>query len=219
MKIKLNYIYIFIIGIGIAYLTYTVLVQRNNSKTTMSVENSIPQDEVHRSAQAQRDKGEMPNDDAHKGVSSQGKDVPSKANVSQEFKHMLETMKKSVEDNPNDTVKIKEYADFLAMAHKQNDAIIWYEKILEKDSKRTDVWFALSYIYHSEQNLVKSEECNQKILAYDKNNSLAKYNLGAISATKGDYIKAKQLWNDLLSTSKDSEIISMTKESLKQLQN
>ena len=219
MKIKPNYIYIFIIGIGIAYLTYTVLVQRNNSKTTMSGENTIPQDEVHRSAQAQRDKGEMPIDDAHKGVSPQGKDVPSKANVSQEFKQMLETIKKSVEDNPNDTVKIKEYADFLAMAHKQNDAIIWYEKILEKDSKRTDVWFALSYIYHSEQNLVKSEECNQKILAYDKNNSLAKYNLGAISATKGDYIKAKQLWNDLLSTSKDSEIISMTKESLKQLQN
>lgn len=160
---------------------------------------------------------EMPNDDIHKGL--QNGEAPGKSNVSADIIHKMEELKKEAEENPNDTLKIKEYADFLTEAHKPDEAIKYYQKILKIDSKRTDVFFALSFIYYNKHDYDKSEEYTNKILSYDKNNPLALYNLGAISATKGDKNTAKEIWNGIITKYPNSEAAKTAEESLSNLNN
>jgi tetratricopeptide (TPR) repeat protein len=160
---------------------------------------------------------EIPKDDIHRGL--QNGQTPNKGNVSAEIIHKMEGLKKAAEENPNDTLKLKEYADFLTEAHKQDDAIKYYEKILKVDPKRTDILFSLSFLYYNKQNYDKSEELTNKILSYDQNNPLALYNLGAISATKGEQEKAKNIWNEVIKKYPNTDAANAAQQSLTNLKN
>jgi tetratricopeptide (TPR) repeat protein len=162
-------------------------------------------------------KQEIPNDEIHKGL--KGSETPGKSNVSAEVIHKMGELKKAVEANPNDTLKLREYADFLSEAHKPDEAIKYYQKILQVDTKRTDILFSLSFIYYNKHEYNKSEELTNKILSYDKNNSLALYNLGAISATKGDNKKAEGLWNEVIQKYPNTDAAKIAKQSLSSLKN
>lgn len=160
---------------------------------------------------------EMPQDDIHKNL---GKDDPmmhGQVKVSEEVKKKMEEMKAAVDANPNDTTKIREYADFLLAAHKPDESIPYYEMILKKDPKRNDIRFSLTYIYYNKGELDKAEEQTNKILAVDKNNSMAKYNLGAIEATRGNNEEARKIWNQLISESPDSETVELARNALTML--
>jgi tetratricopeptide (TPR) repeat protein len=159
---------------------------------------------------------EMPQDDIHRGMGS-GMGNPSESNVSSEIKMRMEQLKKAVDENPDDTLALREYADFLSMAHKQNDAIDLYNKILKKDNKRTDIRFNIALIYYHKQDYVTAEKLIKEVFTYDKNNLQAKYNLGAIAATKGDKDIAKDYWNEVIKQSPKSQLASMAQESLKAL--
>jgi tetratricopeptide (TPR) repeat protein len=199
MKIKPLYLYGSIAVIAI--LALIILTQFNGSDTSSSdISNK-----------------EMPQDSIHSGLGNPTAENPTKDNVTENVKHKLEMLKKAVDDNPNDTLKIREYADFLAAAHKQLDAIQYYERILQINPKRTDIYFSLSFIYYNNQNFTKAEELTNKILSYDKKNVQALYNLGAISASIGNKEKAKKIWEDLLSEFPNSEVSDLTKTSLSQL--
>ncbi len=65
----------------------------------------------------------------------------------------MDMLKKEVEANPKDTAKIKEYADFIAAAHKPEQAIPYYEKILKVDPRRNDILFSLSMIIFQRSGL------------------------------------------------------------------
>ncbi len=106
----------------------------------------------------------MPTDDVHKNLNKEMMNNPSGANVSEEVKHKLQVMKKDVDANPSDTLKMREYADFLAAAHHPEDASIYYQKILEKDKNRKDIYFSLTFVYYNQGNLVKAEEVTRKML-------------------------------------------------------
>src|SRR4030067_408304 len=97
MKIKPLYLY----G-GILVLATVFLIFFTSRKDSDSSENIS--------------KNEVPDDDIHKGLKNPNQS-PGKENVSSEVKHQLEMLKKSVEENPNDTLKMREYADLLATAH------------------------------------------------------------------------------------------------------
>jgi len=158
---------------------------------------------------------EIPNDEIHNPLKSGN--APGKENVSQEFKHKMEMLKKAVDENPSDTTKLMQYAELLAAAHKQNEAIEYYQKVLTIDSKRIDVRFSLSFIYYTKGDLEKSEEQTNKILAIDPENRSAQYNLGAIAATKGDKEKAREIWKKLADKFPNDEIGIKAKNSLQQL--
>lgn len=160
---------------------------------------------------------EMPQDDIHKNL---GKDNPmmhGQVKVSEEVKKKMEELKAAVEVNPNDTTKIREYADFLLAAHKPDESIPYYEMILKKDPKRNDIRFSLTYIYYNKGDLDKAEDQTNKILAVDKNNSMAKYNLGAIEATRGNNDKARKIWNQLISENPNSETAELARNALTML--
>ena len=158
---------------------------------------------------------QMPNDEIHSQLKSS--ETPGKNNVSQEFKHKMAMLQNEVEKNPTDTTKLLEYADLLAAAHKQKEAIEYYQQILSINPNRIDVLFSLSFIYYSLGDLNKSEEETKRILAIDPENNDAKYNLGAIAATKGDKEKATDIWKKLAEKYPEDEIGIKAKNSLERL--
>lgn len=196
MKFKVSYIYLAVLVIAVILLV--VLTQKENTPA----ENTAS--------------SQLPNDDIHKGMQN-NEGSPSGGNVNQDVIRKMQELKEASEKNPNDTAKIREYADFLAMAHKQDDAIILYERILKKNPKRIDILFSMAFVYYNKQNISKSEEITYRILSIDKDNLQAKYNLGALAATKGDNEKARQMWSAIIKDYPGTQESQLAESSLKQL--
>jgi tetratricopeptide (TPR) repeat protein len=160
---------------------------------------------------------QMPADPLHKGLNVPTTPAPSKDNVSEGFKHELNALETAYNKNPKDTAVIRKYADLLAASHKQDNAIVLYQKILEKYPERSDILFSLSFIYYNKGNFNNAEVITKKILISDKNNLQAMYNIGAIAATRGDVLKARNIWTNLVTNYPNSGISNLAKESLGKL--
>jgi tetratricopeptide (TPR) repeat protein len=126
-------------------------------------------------------------------------------------------LKEEVEENPKDTLKIREYADFLSAAHQPDEAINYYYNILSVNPKRSDILFSLAYIYFNKKNYDKAEDLVNKVLLYEPDNTEALYNLGAIAASKGDKQKARTQWEKLIKNYPGSNASKLAESSLKKL--
>ena len=200
MKFKLVYLY----GILVVAVIAVIIIATNQRENKIAAMEDIANKE-------------MPRDDVHKNI---GKDNPmmhGQVKVNEEVKKKMEEMKAAVDANPNDTSKVREYADFLLAAHKPDEAVPYYEMVLKKDPKRNDIRFSLTFIYYNKGELDKAEEETNKILSYDKNNSMARYNLGAIEATRGNNEKARQIWNKLIQDDPKSETAELARNALTML--
>ncbi|HZW38991.1 MAG TPA: tetratricopeptide repeat protein [Ignavibacteriaceae bacterium] len=201
MKIKVVYIYIVLIVAAAAALYF--FNAREDKK------------EIPSSSEIQNQK--LPNDDVHSKLKSNA--PPSRENLSPEYMAMMNEIKVKYEKNPNDTAITMQYADFLTASHKPDDALPLYQKILDKNPRRLDVLFAMTFIYFNKKEHQKATEITNRILGYDKNNVQAKYNLGAIAANKGDFKEAKTAWENLIREYPNSEISKKAKEQLARLPN
>src|SRR3972149_4038689 len=180
IKMKFKPIYFYgILVVAALVLLIVVGIQESSDSTDVSIANN----------QA------MPDDDVHKQLKNQTGNTPGKENVSEEYRKKLAELKEAVDKNPSDTLAMRNYADFLSASHKMNEAISYYEKILEINPKRADIYFSLALIYYNKQDFAKCEEANNKVLSFDPKNQIALYNLGAIAATQGKTDKAKEMWN------------------------
>jgi len=200
MKFKPIYLY----GI-LGLLAVVVLIVVGIQETSNSTEVSISNDQT------------MPDDDVHKELKKQIGNTPGKENVSDDYRKKMAELKDAVDKNPSDTLAMRNYADFLSASHKMNEAIQYYEKILNTNPKRTDIYFSLALIYYNKQDLVMCEEVNNKVLTYDPKNQMALYNLGAIAATQGRTDKAREFWNKVVSINAESETAKLAVESLGKL--
>jgi len=159
----------------------------------------------------------MPQDQVHKGLQNPLNQPPDKNNVMASIKQHMDELKKSVEEHPRDTLKMREYADFLTAAHQSDQAVIYYNKILKVNLHRTDIMSSLVFLYFSANNLDEAEVYTKKIVVVDKNNVEAINNLGVISTNKGDRVKARQLWSKIVSNYPSSSLAQKAKESIAQL--
>jgi tetratricopeptide (TPR) repeat protein len=200
LKFKLAYLYI-VLALGVV-ITLFILSRQNENSPMQSTNISGEQ---------------MPDDEVHKGLQDPTKPNPSRSNVSPEVYQKMEALKKDVEANPDDTTKIKAYADFMTAAHKPEEALPYYEKILNINPERNDVLFKLAMIYYDKQELDKAEEYTNLILKNDKDNTQAMYNLGAIAASKGEKDRAKEIWNKLVTDYPNDEAARLAKSSLEKL--
>lgn len=200
MKFKSIYLY----GI-LGVLAVVVLIVVGTQETSNSTDVPISNDQT------------MPNDDVHKQLKNPGGNTPGKENVSEEYRKKLAELRDTVENDPGDTLAMRNYADFLSASHKMNEAIPYYEKILEINPKRADIYFSLALIYYNKQDFIKCEEANNKVLSFEPKNQMSLYNLGAIAATQGDVEKAKEYWNKVISINAESETGKLAKESLSKL--
>ena len=129
----------------------------------------------------------------------------------------LNDLKKSVEDSPNDTLKMRELADFYFESHKPDDAMLYYNKILAKDSRRTDILHNMTNIYYTQKEFGKAEEVTSRILSINKDDVFAHYNLGAIYATQGNTEEARKIWNEILKKYPKNPLKELIQESLSQI--
>lgn len=201
MKFKIVYLYV-ILAAGVIVTLF--ILSSSDNKTPQVTAGNIENQPV-------------PDDEVHKGMQNPVGQNPSKSNVSQEVYQKMDNLKKEVESSPGDTVKMREYADFVSAAHRPDEAIKYYEKILDINPKRNDILFSLSMVYFGKQNYDKAEECTNKILKNDKNNTQAMYNLGAIAASKGEKERAKVIWNKLVTDYPGDEASQLAKSSLEKL--
>jgi len=200
LKFKISYLYL-LIGAAVIVVLFILSNEKSTPETTAgNIENQ-----------------EMPNDEVHKGLQNPVDGNPSKGNVSSEVYKKMDMLKKEVEANPNDTSKMREYAEFMAAAHRQDEAIVYYQKILNIDPKRDDILFNLSIIYYTRQDYDNAEKYTSQILKNDKNNTQAMYNLGAIAASKGQKDRARNIWNELISKYPNDETAELAKSSLENL--
>ena len=130
MKMKPLYIYL------IAAIVVVVLI------VISSLQSSEPEMAAD---QRQNPHGEMPMDDIH-GQLGIGGDQPSGSNVRTDIMQKMNDLKDYVEENPDDTVKIKEYADLLGSAHRLNEALPLYDRLLELNPRRVDVLLITGYL-------------------------------------------------------------------------
>lgn len=200
MKFKPIYLYGILVVAAVALLIIVGIKETSNS-----TEVSISNDQT------------MPDDDVHKQLKNQMNTAPGKENVSEEYRKKLSELKEAVDSNPSDTLAMRNYADFLSASHKMNEAIPYYEKILEVNPKRADIYFSLALIYYNKQDLVKCEQLNNNVLSFDPKNQMALYNLGAVAATQGKTDKAKEFWNKVVSINSENETGKLAKESLGRL--
>ncbi|MGD8306859.1 MAG: tetratricopeptide repeat protein [Ignavibacteria bacterium] len=157
----------------------------------------------------------IPNDDIHRQQNRS--ETPGKENVSESFRHRMEMLKKEIDENPEDTLKLLEYANLLASAHMPKQSVEYYQKFLSINPKRTDVMFSLSFVYYTLGDYKNAEEQTNEILAIDPENTDAMYNLGAISASLGDKEKAKEIWQHLADKYPDKDVGIKASNSLKKL--
>ncbi len=199
MKFKPVYLYGFILFAVI--ITLIVVSQSTLSKET--IKGDITQKQ-------------MPQDDVHKNLGTKQQN-PTGANVNQEVFKKLEMMKKLADAKPADTLKIREYADFLSAAHKPDEAITYYEKILSIDKGRKDIYLAITFDYYNQNKLDKAEEVTRRMLQIFPNDPMANYNIGAIEATRGNKEKAREIWNKLINNNPADKISELAKSSITKL--
>ena len=202
MKIKPVYIYLPLALIAIIFLVI-VSQQSDTSTETTSTNTSA--------------NGQIPNDDVHKGLQAPGSSSPSKDNVNENYKHQVEMLEKDIKEHPNDTLKLRQYADLITAGHRGQDAIQYYNRILKVDPKRRDIYFALTFIYYSEKNFDKAEDLTKKVLDLYPQDKQAMYNLGAIAFAKGDKQKCRTIWEKLVKDFPNSDAANQAKSSLEKL--
>lgn len=202
MKVRPIYIYLIVFVVFIvALVVFSDSAKKSEKASNSNISNQVPDDDIH------------------KGMKSQGNgDVPSASNVMKEAIERMNKLKAEVDKNPNDTLKVREYADMLTLAHKPDEAISYYLKILNVDPKRIDIMLQLTYVHFNNGNLDKALEYTNKALQVDKNNLIANYNLGAILNAKGDKRQALQIWKNLASKYPNTDVGHIAKESAKQIE-
>ena len=200
---KIKPLYIYIAGIIIAVIVF-YFISENSSQTT--------------SSSSKIQSNQMPQDQIHSGLQNSNPQAPGKDNVMAGVMQKMDELKKDVDAHPNDTLKIRQFADFLAEAHQKNQALVYYQKILNINPKRIDILFTVAYLNYLDKNFDAAEKNLNKILAVDKNNVNAYYNLGAIAVSQGNKTKAEQIWKKLAMDFPQSPLAQKAKESIKQLQ-
>ncbi len=193
-------VYIYLAGIVLAVAAFFIISSENS--TDKNLPNTIAGKE-------------MPQDSIHKAMVNGER--PGKNNVMASIMERMETLKEAAEKNPKDTVKLKQYADFLAQAHQPKESLKYYDKILKVNPKRIDILFSVAYLNYVIQKYNDAETVLNRIISIDKGNLRAYYNLGAIAATKGNKAKAKEIWSRLAKEHPGTKIGKLAEEALNRI--
>lgn len=199
MKFKPIYLY----GIVILIAVVTVIILTQFSDQEKVFDNIVNK--------------KMPDDNIHKRLGHGMMQNPAGGLVTEEIKKKLASMKKDVDENPNDTLKVREYADMLLTAHQPDDALEYYKRIIAKDKSRKDIYFTMTYIYYHQKNFQQAELITREMYNLFPDDPMVCYNLGASEIRKGNKEKAKEIWNKLIREHPTDTIAVLAKKSLEKL--
>lgn len=192
MKFKFTYIYLVLGLVTVGMIAYFVVAKDiDKTKTT-----------------------QMPNDEIHRNLDQN----PHGMNVDKEILAKIDSLKEVVSKNPKDSTALNHLGYFLLQVHKFDEAENYFEKLLEIKPDRSDVLNVLAEMNFNLQKFEKSESYLKRFLKYEKDNEIAKYNLGVVYIMQGKKDDAKKIWTEIVKKNPNSEIGKMAGESLKGLQ-
>ncbi|NPV10778.1 MAG: tetratricopeptide repeat protein [Ignavibacteria bacterium] len=191
MKFQIKYLYL-ILGLVVVGMIAYFVVSKEAEKSNQT---QIPDDEIHRGL---RNKQSMQMD----------KELLSK----------IDSLKQIVNNNPKDTIALNHLGFFLLQAHKFDEAETYFENLLKINPDRLDVLNVLAEVNFNLQKFDKSESYLKKIIRLEKNNEVAKYNLGVVYVMQGKKDEARKVWTELVKSNPNSDLGKMAKESLEGLQ-
>ncbi|MEM4260729.1 MAG: tetratricopeptide repeat protein [Candidatus Woesearchaeota archaeon] len=143
------------------------------------------------------------------------KSIPSKDNVSIEFRKKLNELEGKYKANPTNLAIATELADNYLAAHKNQEAIKIYESFRDKLS--IDLLFNLTSAYYNLGDFEKADEVSRYILKKNRNEYRAIFNLGSINATKGNKEAAKKYWEEVINNYPNTEEALKAKEFINKL--
>jgi tetratricopeptide (TPR) repeat protein len=214
MKIKTVYIYV---AIFIAAIVVLIAVDFGGNDTSANVKNGMPNDAIHQGAHMPNDAihqgARMPNDAIHKGLSSDD-EVPNKSNVKPEYYRTLDSLKTTYENNPNDTTTAFKYIEYLVAGHGADKAVKVFEDLLQRFPNSVSVMMRATYVYYQLGEVEKAKALLEKVHRIQPENMTAYYNLGLIAFVRGDSVKAKRIWTEIIKKKPNSEEAQFSKEAL-----
>ncbi|NOX17114.1 MAG: tetratricopeptide repeat protein [Chlorobi bacterium] len=196
MKIKLTYIYI----AAFVFIVAALVIFSPDNSTEKKDFSSM----------------EIPNDEMREGTPPT-EQPPSKSNVSESVLHEMEKLKIQIDENPSDTLSMRKYAELLSAGHRADEAVDYYEKILTINKRREDILSALTFLYFDLRKFNEAEKTVERILKVNPKSTEALFNLGAISANKGNTAKARKVWKDLIEKYPESDEADLARSYIKKL--
>ncbi len=207
---KVKPLYIYLGGIVIALAAIITVSRFNpNLSTPAPVKKAPPAEDIQGQV--------IPNDAIHRKLMNPLAQKPSKSNVMPSIMQHMKDLQSQVEKDPKDTTKLRQYADFLNEAMQYDRAIRYYKRILKINPRRIDIMSSLVYIYFDQKDMKDAKLYLNKILAVDKNNAQAMYNLGAVDANMGKRGMARKLWSKIVNDYPGTEIAKKAQTSISRL--
>lgn len=190
MKFKIQYLYLFLGLVIIGMIAYFAVGKEVDKSKNMR----------------------MPDDEIHKNLMQQ-----NAQKMDQQILAKIDSLKKIVNENPEDTIALNHLGYFLIQAHKFDEAELYFGNLLNLNPNRVDVLNVLAEMNFNLQKFDKSESYLKKIMKLEKNNEIAQYNLGVVYVMQGKKDEAKKVWGDIIKKNPDSELGKMAKESIQAL--
>jgi tetratricopeptide (TPR) repeat protein len=186
---------------GLIVVVVVVIYLIPTSKKTEQAENGLPP--------GHPDMSQMKGDD---------KGGPNKNNVRQDFLQELSDLKAKVDaQKASDTTDVWKLARLLADAHKTDQSIAYFERVVKAAPRNTDVLLDMSVALFNLGKKNDALDATRKIMKIDPKNTIAMYNYGAILAEMGKNEEAKKAWQKLIDKFPASADAGRAKEAMGKL--
>lgn len=144
--------------------------------------------------------------------------VPSATNVSNNFQKKLLALQTFLIDHPQDTTHLMLIARLYQDAHQPKQAVLYYKRLIDIQQKNPQHWLDYITVLAESNDWKTAEETCLTMLSYFKDNSSARYNLGAIYANQGKMDEAEQIWTALAKQPEiDAHVKHLVESALNQL--
>jgi tetratricopeptide (TPR) repeat protein len=126
----------------------------------------------------------------------------------------INTLKDSVEKNPNDKEKVLELANLENDSGFFEQAITYYQKYIDLSPGDADVLVDMGVCYYNLQNYNKAIAKMKEALKYNPNHQIAHLNLGIVNLAMGNIEKSKEWLEKTIKIDSTSEAGKRAKEIL-----
>lgn len=124
---------------------------------------------------------------------------PGHPDISIDYDKEIQKRKEILKSNPNDLKTMVELANLYIQTRQNQEALNWFEKVIEKDNKNLDSLAGAATIYLTLGEINKAKEYYQRALSVDSYNPGALLGLGWIKLhEEGDAKTAIKLWQSLI---------------------
>lgn len=142
---------------------------------------------------------------------------PSGDNVGHSFLVKERSLVAAVTAAPEDTLAIRELANFYHDAHKFEQAIELYQRYLAIAPLARQQLMDLANCFGSIGDWASALSSTESIIEKWPDDMEAWYNLGAIHANNGSPVDAARAWHHILDSGTDSSMVELARNSLSQL--